>query len=757
LILERVPPHAQLILGADVNAKLAFHDSDELAAVLGPHGPPCQNVHGSNLLALYLSHNLRVENTFFDASFHCTYTNIGTNDGTMIHIFACAKQLHCRVCNCRAVIDGVESDHSAVQLDLAITSLKRKSSTTIDQATTNWRKIVDDKATNTCYNDILLAATNNDYMPYEDFHDKIKKVGNDTALLVKSKGDDWFIFNRDYIAPLISKSNQLIHTLRSSATLPTSIANAMRDALARFNKTIKDKVLIAKARWVAHLCSKIHDMAMNPRLAWEHIRLLTGSSTAHHKKSVPMAMKMPNGNIATNGKENMSVFGPHFERIFNNHPPVDLTILDKIAQRPVLSELDLPISFDKVNAAINKLKNVKNPGLNGIPPEAYKAMNSSSRRRIHRYIADFFEGDVDYPGWHQSQCVPVPKKGNLSNPNKWRGVMLMDVCSKIFLSVMNSRAFRLLELHGTKFQFGGTPDLGCKDGLFTLKTLINTHKNHHLPLFVTFVDLVKAYDTVNHDLLLCILEKYGAPPKFVASIRTMYTNLVVVLKIEKEIQEIKQSVGVCQGNNMAPVLFLFLMSAAAKTLEVKWREAGIAVLKVAHSSDNELESGCICGHTPRMYNSTRLTAFEIFQLLYVEDSAFPFLDCNALIVGINLIYSHFACFGLEIHIGWGEESSKTECVFFPPPQFFNDNDVCSSPRLTDSHADNPWLSHLVPPSALCTHVQESESACIAWEDAKYDALTETAKIDISNGYVTFSCTFKYLGSKISYSLHNNTT
>jgi hypothetical protein len=218
------------------------------------------------------------------------------------------------------------------------------------------------------------------------------------------------------------------------------------------------------------------------------------------------------------------------------------------------------------------------------------------------------------------------------------------------------------------------------------------------------------------------LKKYGAPPKFIASIHTMYTNLVVVLKIEKEIQEILQSIRDRQGNNMAPVLFLFLMSAAVKTLEVKWCKTSIAVLKVVHSSDNELELGCICGYTPRMYNSTRLTAFEIFQLLYVNNGTFPFPDCNTLIMGINLIYSNFARFGLIIHIGWGEESSKTKCVFFPPPQFFNDNDVCSSPRLTEGHDDDSWLSYPAPPSALCTHVQESESARIAREDAKYDAL-----------------------------------
>jgi hypothetical protein len=75
------------------------------------------------------------------------------------------------------------------------------------------------------------------------------------------------------------------------------------------------------------------------------------------------------------------------------------------------------------------------------------------------------------------------------------------------------------------------------------------------------------------------------------------------------------------------------------------------------------------GHTLHMYNSTKLTAFEIYQLLYVDDGAFPFPDCNALIAGINLVYSHFAQFGLEIHTGREGDSSKTECVFFPPPSF----------------------------------------------------------------------------------------
>jgi hypothetical protein len=92
-------------------------------------------------------------------------------------------------------------------------------------------------------------------------------------------------------------------------------------------------------------------MRMNPPVAWEYIRLLTGGTTCHHKKKVKMAMKLANGNLATNGKENMAVFGPHFERVFNNHRPVVRPYLTmshnaqpymRLTPRSLLKKLMLP-------------------------------------------------------------------------------------------------------------------------------------------------------------------------------------------------------------------------------------------------------------------------------------------------------------------------------------------------------------------------------------------------------------------------------
>ncbi len=98
---------------------------------------------------------------------------------------------------------------------------------------------------------------------------------------------------------------------------------------------------------------------------------------------------------------------------------------------------------------------------------------------------------------------------------------------------------RSLGQNGTQFQFGGTPEIGCRDGLFTLKALLNARHKHDLASYVGFVDfLVIAYDTANHVLLIDILRKYGAPPKLVMTIKTIYRNNSCVLKIENEFAEI---------------------------------------------------------------------------------------------------------------------------------------------------------------------------------------------------------------------------
>ena len=58
-----------------------------------------------------------------------------------------------------------------------------------------------------------------------------------------------------------------------------------------------------------------------------------------------------------------------------------------------------------------------------------------------------------------------------------------------------------------------------------------------------------------------ILEIYVVPPKLLDAIRRMYTDVKISIKLGKVEVEFFQTVGVKQGDNMTPVLFLFLMTA----------------------------------------------------------------------------------------------------------------------------------------------------------------------------------------------------
>ena len=152
----------------------------------------------------------------------------------------------------------------------------------------------------------------------------------------------------------------------------------------------------------------------------------------------------------------------------------------------------------------------------------------------------------------------------------------MDIGNKIYSSIMCGQLFKIISKHGVECQYVSTPGFGCQDGTLTIKTLLHLRHNHKLPTWVTFADLIKAFDTSNRALLIAILGKYGAPPRLCSSIKRMYNKRIVKIIIGKVETSIDFKMGAKQGDSMAPVLFLFLMMAFAKKLEDEWTALGLS-------------------------------------------------------------------------------------------------------------------------------------------------------------------------------------
>jgi hypothetical protein len=52
------------------------------------------------------------------------------------------ETLHNRINHCRVILDGIDSDHPAVRLDLVLTSIKFKETHSLYGGNINWRKIL---------------------------------------------------------------------------------------------------------------------------------------------------------------------------------------------------------------------------------------------------------------------------------------------------------------------------------------------------------------------------------------------------------------------------------------------------------------------------------------------------------------------------------------------------------------------------------------------------------------------------------------
>ena len=144
-------------------------------------------------------------------------------------------------------------------------------------------------------------------MRYVNFCQGVIQAGKETAMAIDQKCEGWYTASKSILAPAIQEKNQLRHHLHDRSGLSPNEITHIKAQLTVINKRNCNLVELAKARWYKGLCEKIHKMSMNPRLAWENIRILTGGETAHHKTNLNMSMHLAVVNLRQMQKKHVSV------------------------------------------------------------------------------------------------------------------------------------------------------------------------------------------------------------------------------------------------------------------------------------------------------------------------------------------------------------------------------------------------------------------------------------------------------------------
>jgi len=128
--------------------------------------------------------------------------------------------------------------------------------------------------------------------------------------------------------------------------------------------------------------------------------------------------------------------------------------------------------------------------------------------------------------------------------------------AKIVSSIITNHLLNILKQHGCPNQFS---HVGCQEALHTVHSILTLCRHHGWETYAFFISLVKAFNSVNHEILYATLEKFGVPKDLMKTIWKMYNGCTIHLQVGKEEREIKYRTGVQKWDIMAPVLFLFIM------------------------------------------------------------------------------------------------------------------------------------------------------------------------------------------------------
>ena len=112
--------------------------------------------------------------------------------------------------------------------------------------------------------------------------------------------------------------------------------------------------------------------------------------------------------------------------------------------------------------------------------------------------------------------------GNLSSADNYRPIAVTCSLSKVFELMILDRHKHILDT--TANQFGYKPKHGTEFCIFVVKQVIDYYKSNGSPVYLCFLDLSKAFDRVDHSLLITKLMSRQVPSIIIRILQTWYAT-----------------------------------------------------------------------------------------------------------------------------------------------------------------------------------------------------------------------------------------
>ena len=375
-------------------------------------------------------------------------------------------------------------------------------------------------------------------------------------------------------------------------------------------------------------------------------------------------IKDEDGKVLRDASQICARWARHFSKLLNTKSPtLDPRLAARVKCWPTCVPLDDLPSLGETEEAIRGMANSKAVGPDDLPAEVIKLFLDGDQGLLYDFhaiiVAVWQTGEVPQQ-WKDATIKVLFKKGDMMECGNFRGISLVAHAGKVLLKIVATRLSHYCEREGIlpEEQNGFRPRRSTLDMLFVVQRLHELARKKCTAIFACFVDLTKAYDSVDRDLLWDVLRRFGLPPKMLAVIHHFHEGMRARVRTDdrhcSDWFDVGQ--GLRQGCNLAPLLFN-LFFAAMLMVSVDEFAKDTEVMADMVKIGNPVATGKKGGKAGEAAISVMDPA-ALWGMLYADDAGIVSRSPESLEKMMSIIVRVAGWFGLMV----SEPKTETMCM-----------------------------------------------------------------------------------------------